>query len=403
MSSGGSKNQTTNNDPPAWATPYFKTGLNLAQQAAYKPYTPYGGQMVAGLSDDQLAAMGMTREQAMGSGMVGQGQAYTQSLLGGQGQYQSMMNPYMGQQTQVGTNAYAGQNPYLDSMIGAAHQDITKAYTDSQVPDLMAQFNSGGAYGGTAMADGMARSQQQLASTLGDVSNQFRFQDYTTQQGLAESALNRSVQAQQADLARNGQLADAWLGRDQQAWGDYQGRQMQALGMVPGLNEAGYYGAGQLYQMGQQGQLNQQAQLDALYEQWMAGQNWDTDRLGSLANMLGTIQGGSTTSANPNYRSAGQNALTAAAIAASFFSSEDAKTDKQPMDPDKALEAVRSMPIDTWRYHGDAEQHAGTYSQDFYTALGMEPKEQINSIDMFGALGGAVQALDKKLNKRKAA
>jgi len=45
-----------------------------------------------------------------------------------------------------------------------------------------------------------------LADALANNENQYRFQDYTTQQGLAESALNRSVQAQQTDLARNSAL-----------------------------------------------------------------------------------------------------------------------------------------------------------------------------------------------------
>jgi len=73
-----------------------------------------------------------------------------------------------------------------------------------------------------------------------------------------------------------------------------------------------------------------------------------------------------------------------------FFSDESIKENKTPMDSKRALDAVQKMPVETWSYKGDAEQHAGTYSQDFYKALGMEPKEYINSIDMFGALTGAV-------------
>lgn len=406
MSSGGGRTTTTNNDPPAWAVPYFTQGLNLASQVAGQPYTPYTGQQVAAWTPQQQQAMGMVQQQA-GSGAVGGATNFATGMLGGQGQYQAQMNPYTGQTTQVGTNPYAGPNQHLESMIGAANRDITTAFNESTMPSMLGQFNAGGAFGGTAMADSMARAQSNLAQQLSDTSNQFRFQDYQTQQQLAENALNRSVQAQQTDFARNAQLMDSYLGRDQGAWGDFQGRQMQALGLMPGLNEAGFYGANQLYQMGQQGQLTNQAGLDADYDEFMRQQNWSSDRLSSLAQMLGTIQGGSTTGPNPNYRSATQNALAAAAVVASLWSDKDAKTDKQPMDPEKALDAVRSMPIETWRYHGDTEQHAGTYSQDFYRALGMAPKEQINSIDMFGALGGAVQALADKVdgkstNKRKA-
>lgn len=406
MSSGGSKTQqqTTSHDPPAWAVPHFQTGLQLAGRVARQQFMPYQGQMVAGLTPDQERAQQMVRQQAGNTATLDAGTGFVHGLLGGQGQYRGALNPYIGQTTSVGSNPFAGSNPHLQQMIDRSARDVTDAFNRSEVPNMMAQFNAGGAFGGTAHMDAMNQSQDALASRLGDLSNQYRFQDYQTQQQLAEADINRRMQAQQADLARNAQLADTALGRDQQAWDTYQGRQMQALGLIPGLEQAGYYGAQQLAQQGLQNQLTGQAYLDSRYDEFLRGQGWDAQQLGSLAQMLGTIQGGTSTSsaANPNYRSAGQNALTAAAIAASIMSDEDAKTDKKPMDPDRALAAVRKLPIETWRYQGDTEQHAGTYSQDFYNALGMEPKREINSIDMFGALGGAVQALDKKVNGKRA-
>lgn len=440
MSSGGSKTQqqTTSHDPPAWAVPHFQTGLQLAGRVARQPFMPYQGQMVAGLTPDQERAQEMVRQRAGNTAALDAGTGFVRGLLGGQGQFQGQENPYLGQTSQVGqnsligattnvgTNQFAGSNPYLGQMIDQSSRDVTDAFNRSEVPNMMAQFNAGGAFGGTAHMDAMNQSQEALATRLGDLSNQYRFQDYQTQQQLAEADINRRMQAQQTDLARNAglteagldrllgaqqadltrnaQLADAQLGRDQQAWDTYQGRQMQALGLIPGLEQAGYYGAQQLGQQGLQNQLTGQAYLDARRDEFMRQQGWDAQQLGALAGMLGTVQGGSTTAnvANPNYRSATQNALTAAAIAASFMSDEDAKTDKKPMDPEKGLEAIRRMPFESWRYHGDTEQHAGTYSQDFYSALGMEPKREINSIDMFGALGGAVKALDKKVNGKRA-
>lgn len=474
MSSGGSKTQqqTTSHDPPAWAVPHFQSGLQLAERVARQQFMPYQGQMVAGLTPDQERAQEMVRQQAGNTATLDAGTGFVQGLLGGQGQYRGALNPYLGQTTSVGqnnligrsapvgsnaymgattdvgTNQFAGSNPYLGQMIEQSSRDVTDAFNRSEVPNMMAQFNAGGAFGGTAHMDAMNQSQEALATRLGDLSNQYRFQDYQTQQQLAEADINRRLQAQQTDLARNAglseadvdrrlgawqadigrdaalteagldrrlgaqqadltrnaQLADAQLGRDQQAWDTYQGRQMQALGLIPGLEQAGYYGAQQLAQQGLQNQLTGQAYLDSRYDEFLRGQGWDQQQLGALANMLGTIQGGSSTAnvPNPNYRSATQNALTAAAIAASFMSDEDSKTDKKPMDPEKGLEAIRRMPFESWRYHGDTEQHAGTYSQDFYNALGMEPKREINSIDMFGALGGAVKALDKKVNGKRA-
>ncbi len=398
MSSGGGKTQTqtTTNDPPAWAVPYFRQGLDLASNVANQPFQAYGGPLSAGQTTDQQIANTIVRNNALGgSAMLDAGSGYVSGLMGGQQQFTPQRNAYEG--ATAGTNPYAGQNPYLDKMVSAATRDVTDAYTKSTVPNMLAQFQAGGAFGGTAMNDAMSQSQQDLASRLGDMTNQMRFQDYTTQQQLAESALGR----QQADLARNASLNDAYLGRQQTSWDNDQARRLSAAGLAPQLDQARYYGADKLGQQGMQQQLTNQAGLDAQYDEFMRQQGWSQQQAQSIAQMLGTIQGGSSTAnvANPNYRSAGQNALTAAAIVASIWSDEDAKTDKKPMDPENALKAIRSMPVETWRYHGDTEQHAGTYSQDFYRALGMDPKEQINSIDMFGALAGAMQALDKKVNK----
>lgn len=55
-----------------------------------------------------------------------------------------------GQGYQPGQNQYAGENPYLGQMIQSAQRDVTDAYASSTLPNLMGQFNMGGAFGGTA-------------------------------------------------------------------------------------------------------------------------------------------------------------------------------------------------------------------------------------------------------------
>ena len=46
----------------------------------------------------------------------------------------------MGATTQVGTNAYMGQNPQLQSMIDQSNQQITNAYQNATAPSTAAQF-----------------------------------------------------------------------------------------------------------------------------------------------------------------------------------------------------------------------------------------------------------------------
>src|SRR5690606_29236820 len=122
MSSGGSRETTTttNSGPPAWAIPYFQKGIGLASDVATKPYDPYTGQLVAGQNADQTAGANMIRQHSGNTGLLDAGQNFGTALLGGQGQYRPTGNPFEGQTANVGTNAYAGSNQYLEGMIGAA-------------------------------------------------------------------------------------------------------------------------------------------------------------------------------------------------------------------------------------------------------------------------------------------
>lgn len=400
MSGGSPKTQTVTqkNDPPAWAVSSFQDMLKRGNEIADTPYVPYTGQLVAGQTQDQLASQAMIRAMAGGPSVIGNGQDYAAGLLGGMGQWGGggnallgdvsaggpnpfigAMNPMIGQigvgtggggggRTQVGTNRFLGENPYLDNMIAASSRDVTEAFTDAKVPALLSQFQSGGAFGGTAMANALASEQDTLAQNLGELSNQYRFQDYQTQQALEEAGLDRSVNAQLADLARNAQSRDAAQARQLQgqiaaaqlydqsigrsaslygqdadrslsaalsragiygqdldrglaAWGQYQGNQLSALGMLPSLNQAQYLGASMLGTQGQQQQALQQAWLDANYGQFMDARNWDVSRFNPLLQSLAAVQGGTVTQTSPYQGpSAGAGALGGAASGAALGS-----------------------------------------------------------------------------------
>src|SRR5690606_25997897 len=108
-------------------------------------------------------------------------------------------NPYLskisgGGAANAGTNKFAGDNPYVQGMIDASSRDVTKSFTDTKVPALLSQFQAGGAFGGTAMQNAMSAEQDTLAQNLGELSNQYRFQDYQTQQQMEEARLQRQAQ-----------------------------------------------------------------------------------------------------------------------------------------------------------------------------------------------------------------
>lgn len=150
-------------------------------------------------------------------------------------------------------NPYA-QNPYTEQLVSDVTGDITRNYTNAIQPGLMAQFNMGGAYGGSAHQQALQGAQGALAQELGRAAT--------------------GIRGQQADTLRD-EYTKA-LGREQMGY-------------------------------------------DRSYDEFLRGQGWQTQQLSPLLQALSAIQGGTVTGANPNYRSAGQNAATAAAIFGSMY------------------------------------------------------------------------------------
>ena len=84
----------------------------------------------------------------------------------------------------VGTNPYAGSNPYLQQSIDYANEDTNRAFMP-----LMNQANhQSGSFGNSGVADYYSKN---LAEQFGRNSTTARMQDYTQQQQLGESDINR--------------------------------------------------------------------------------------------------------------------------------------------------------------------------------------------------------------------
>lgn len=165
--------------------------------------------------------------------------------------------PYTGERVAgIGqANPYA-TNQYSDQMIQQLHGDITSNYQNATLPSQMTQFQKGGAFGGSAHQQAQQGSQQALARELANASTGIRFQN--------------------ADNMRQ----------------DYD------------------------KQLGRQQLLN-----DANYNAYLDERGHSSRQLDLMNNALRSITGGtsSSTGANPNYTSAGQNAAGYAAIIASMF------------------------------------------------------------------------------------
>lgn len=227
------KTVTTKNEPPKWLQPYYQGLVGSASDLSKKPFEQYSGP-----NADQTDAYAAIRQRAMGPDPI---------LDSANSSFQRLMA--------------GGSNPELQNMIDASSRDVTDKFQKSIVPSLASQFASGGAFGGSAYQQQMGQAQQGLAQELGDISSQYRFNDYNAQQD----------------------------------------RQLQGLGLAGSLSNAQYNGANQLLDIG-----NQQQQMD--YMEFLRGQGWDAQQLGLLGNALGTANGAysNQTSPNPNYQSTGQ-------------------------------------------------------------------------------------------------
>lgn len=107
------------------------------------------------------------------------------------------------------------------------------------------------------------------------------------------------------------------------------------------------------------------------------------------------------------YNQAQQNANNQmyAQLAAAMLCDRDAKDEIATVDPEDALKAVESIPLVCWSYKAgeDRAPHVGTYAQDFNKAIGLPPNTMIQTIDLFGALIGSVQALTARIKELEAA
>ena len=168
------------------------------------PYTPYSGMLTQPFNPYQNTGFDMTANRAQQSGgLPAQSEAALSNVLSGGSMGAQRTNPYADSSTSVGSNPYAGANPYLEQNIQNTMGDMTKAYNQNVAPSMAATAYKSGSFGNTGQAEMEAQSRNMLQQNLGRVSGDMRMQDYGMQQGLAESDITRRMNAQAGDYSRN--------------------------------------------------------------------------------------------------------------------------------------------------------------------------------------------------------
>lgn len=165
--SGGGTN-TTIAEPSAEVKPYLDPYLSRASELSNKPYQAYTGQTVASQNPYQLEAYQMIADRARAGSPV-QAQANT-----------------LAQNTLAGNYLSPDSNPWFQNTVDQAMGQAQGR--------LNSQFNSPGAFGGSA-------HQQLMSRELGNIANQMYSQNYQNERQNMMGAMNFAPTLAAADYA----------------------------------------------------------------------------------------------------------------------------------------------------------------------------------------------------------
>ena len=296
VNTGNSDNASQTNAPWAPSQPYILDLMARGQTMSQNPGV--SSQMTGAFNGMQGALNNNLSSQA--GGVIGNtlgmnpatyfGANYTNAGAANTNTVNSAVNPYLGM-----------NNPYLTNAINSASEDAMR----NMQPMFNSQNRASGSFGNSGLAEYQART---AANTLGNISNNMRYQDYTNQANLAQQNvqnMNQMGQFNASNLLNNNQfnasLANQTQGLRNSQYNQGQSVLNNAAFNVPGFNTANMGAYGQLY--------NTASNMNNA--QWQPLQNY-----GSL---LGSGFG-STTSYNPSSANNWLTGLGALGMGSSIFS-----------------------------------------------------------------------------------
>lgn len=221
--------------------------VRSADVIAARPYQTYGGQRLAGLTPDTLAAFDATRRASV-AGQRALGSAEDVARRSAMTMPERDMTAYM--------------NPYVQNVVDIAKREALRGDKIAEQGRNYAASQAG-AFGGSRHAILEAEANRNLGQRLDDIQTS----------GLA-SAFDKGLSAMQAD-----QLAQA---RAAGVLGDI-GTRQSATGLA---------GAQALDAIGTRQQQQQQAGLDIAYDDFTRQRDWDKGQLDWLSNITNRVPQG---------------------------------------------------------------------------------------------------------------
>jgi hypothetical protein len=272
------------------------------------PFTPYGGQLVAGQNGTQNAATNAVAnnynyqpQQVTGQNVYStntQAQQVTPGSITGYTQ-----GAGLGGLSLQGSDLSGYMNPYQQQVINTSLDQINRNNT-IQNQQSSGQAAQAGAFGGDRAAIQQTENNRNAGQTAASMIAGLNLSGYQNAQTQANADINRQLSAgtTQAQLNLQGatsnqaadlqsQLANQSSGLQAQLANQGTNLKAQQSNQAAGLtnNAQGTAAAGLLYQMGTQAQQTSQAQNAADYAQFMRQQQYPLQQSAALGQTVGTF------------------------------------------------------------------------------------------------------------------
>jgi hypothetical protein len=273
----------------------YNQNYQHAQGIANAPFTPYSGELSAGLSDAQLQAGGLLANLASsnpGAGSVNAGIAGARGVLGYQPAQVASDDVRAGMLRDTNLDPY--MNPYVNSVIGSTLAQNERARQIAQVSNNQ-QATGANAFGGSRSGVmGALTNEAWDRNNLGAIS-QMLADAYGNAQNAALGDINRTFSADQFNAGNRltASQANAANGLSASA------QRLSAAGLLGELGRGQFSdalaGANALQQYGTLAQATQQARDQAAYEEFLRQMNDPYQKQQLLNAALGMIPQQQTT------------------------------------------------------------------------------------------------------------
>jgi hypothetical protein len=354
-SSTTKSDSTTQNILPQWVQQAGQENYDLAKQVGNVPYNPAMNQNVAGLSDNQNAAIGGAAGLAgQGQAVTGQGIAGLQGLMGYQPQQVDASGVRAGQLSNTNLSPY--MNPYTNDVIKSTMDQMNQGNAQALAAND-SRAAAAGAFGGSRGAVQNAAQNAQNTMNQATMQSGLLSQNFQQAQGAAQQDIATRLQAG----TTNAQLQQQAALANQQAGLQGAGLNLNAAGQLVGagttLQGQNTQDLNNLLQTGALAQTQNQNVLNAATANADKQNQYSLQGLNTRLSALGMTPYNTTQQTQGEQKTTQSNPLGAALgiaqMGASLFSDDAAKTDKTKIGKAPGT----NLDMYAYRYKGDPKSY----------------------------------------------